>query len=428
MEEVMSGERPLRVALIGAYGSTNLGDVAIETALINNLRQRDPSLQIFAIAHDPGDAERCFGIPSFPADRDTPLRKESSRSFVGRVFQRIVRIALDGFTEIRFLARSWRTMRRFDLLIAAGGGQLDEYWGGPRGHLTTLFKWAVLCRLTRRRLVVVSVGMCDMETRTGKRLVRRTMSMARYRSFRDERTRKAVQDLGVRSACKVVPDLAFSLTVPETGSTVEGTRAVVGISPIGAIAWTDSADPVFTNYLDVLARFSAALVRSNWRVMFFPSELKMDLPLIPDLLNSTKALVGTGREADVSAAEVGNLDDLVRTIQACDFVVASRLHGVLLSHTLTRPVLAISYHHKVTTHMQDLLQDDYCMDVAGLSAENMLDRFAALKDNADGERVRIASVVAQNRQALDEQYDRLLDMPGSVAGSAHVSVHRSTRR
>ena len=146
--------RPLRVALIGAYSSRNLGDVAIEKALIENLRALEPDVAISGLSYDPADTTACFGIPAHPlmptepaatADGSTPA--SFPRRVVRALTTRLGRLA----RELRFTFDAYRVVREVDLLIAAGGGQLDEYWGGAWGHPFALLSWSRLCRFAGRR-------------------------------------------------------------------------------------------------------------------------------------------------------------------------------------------------------------------------------------------------------------------------------------
>src|SRR5262249_3355024 len=67
--------------------------------------------------------------------------------------------------EIRHVFRSYYLLRRIELLLVAGGGQLDEEWGGIWGHPYALMKWSVLARLAGTELVFVSIGGCRIESR-----------------------------------------------------------------------------------------------------------------------------------------------------------------------------------------------------------------------------------------------------------------------
>src|SRR5258705_4310654 len=68
-----------RIGLLGLYASRNLGDAAIQLAVIANLRQRFADAQFVGICPDPEDTRATFGIesvnfagqPSSPQDTAT---------------------------------------------------------------------------------------------------------------------------------------------------------------------------------------------------------------------------------------------------------------------------------------------------------------------------------------------------------------------
>ena len=115
--------------------------------------------------------------------------------------------------ECLHILRSYRVLRSVDMLVIAGGGQLDEEWGGSWAHPYALMKWAVLARAAGTSVVFLSVGGCRAESRFTKLFLRIALSLACYRSYRDEGSRQLALAITPSADGPVVPDLAFSLPV-----------------------------------------------------------------------------------------------------------------------------------------------------------------------------------------------------------------------
>src|SRR5690606_39210187 len=115
--------------------------------------------------------------------------------------------------EIEHVRGAVALLKKVDTLVVSGGGQLDDYWGGPWGHPYALAKWTLLARLMRRRVVVLSVGFGTLESRMSRLLTRIALRWAHYRSYRDEGSRRLMRAAVFRpaDADPVLPDLAFSL-------------------------------------------------------------------------------------------------------------------------------------------------------------------------------------------------------------------------
>ena len=72
----------MKVALLTPYDGGNLGDAAIQEALIANLRQYDPRVHLYGITLHPESTAARHGIPCYPLAGDLPSvlqRKEGTR-------------------------------------------------------------------------------------------------------------------------------------------------------------------------------------------------------------------------------------------------------------------------------------------------------------------------------------------------------------
>ena len=98
--------------------------------------------------------------------------------------------------EVVFLAKSFRIIRTFDILIISGGGQLLESWGGPWSYPYTIFKWIVLAKLSRVKCYFINVGAGPLKHPLSKYFVTRALHLADYASFRDAKSRALAQEIG----------------------------------------------------------------------------------------------------------------------------------------------------------------------------------------------------------------------------------------
>jgi polysaccharide pyruvyl transferase WcaK-like protein len=176
------------VALLTPYDGGNLGDAAIQEALISNFRRFHRPLQISGITLDPERTAALHGIPCYllainsrphykvktgsatestdDAKTNLPDETGSEVDFFSRLrrrarlsaFLKPIRALFRLAKECRHVLQSYLLLREVDLLVVAGGGQLDEEWGGIWGHPYALMKWSVLARLAGAKTVFLSVG------------------------------------------------------------------------------------------------------------------------------------------------------------------------------------------------------------------------------------------------------------------------------
>jgi polysaccharide pyruvyl transferase WcaK-like protein len=150
------------------------------------------------------------------------------------------------------------------------------------------------------------------------------------------------------------------------------------------------------------------LIKEGYRVLFFTTDH-------PDTatLDDVRAMIpGRAAAGDVIQILPGSPeqspDTLLEGISYADMTIASRLHGVILSHLNTTPVLALSFDPKVDAHMNATDQQDYCLNIDHLELETLIARFNALNRARKRERDRLRSAAVRFRAELDLQYDRIL--------------------
>ena len=176
--------------------------------------------------------------------------------------------------EMMHIAMAYRFMRGFDFLVASGGGQLDDYWGGPWEHPYALLKWGLIARAVGARFVFLSVGTCSLETRLSTLFIRHALKLADYRSYRDQGSKELLGNFSFTQKDAVYPDLAFSFEIPKTLEEQNKPQKAktVGVSPIAYLSkysWPKKDFPVYEEYLEHLMLFVEELLRRGYSIVLF---------------------------------------------------------------------------------------------------------------------------------------------------------------
>ena len=154
-------------------------------------------------------------------DREIPLARRVPMAFVGVG------------AELRQYARAFRELKGTDMLIVPGTGLVTDAFGLLNWGPYSLFKWVLMAKLRRSRVLFVSIGAGPIDSILGRGLVKATLSLADYRSYRDDASRDYLRGIGFPAKRdRVYPDLVFGL--PESllsrdHARSEGTRRVVGL-------------------------------------------------------------------------------------------------------------------------------------------------------------------------------------------------------
>ncbi len=416
-----------KIGLMGPFGYGNLGDAAIQEAMIQHIRRYYPNAEIYGFSLNTEDTEKRHGIPSFPITRMSWLEEDRQkkglrqrisnwmRSHPLPILQKSERWIMRAPIELRLITNAFNHLKDLDILIISGGGQLDDYWGGggPWSHPYTLLKYALLSKLRKCKFFIVSVGAGPLDAKLSQLFTRATLNLADYRSYRDESSKRFIEQIGFKRDDPVYPDLAHSLDINcynQEKAVHTNHQKVVGIGPIGFFkleSWPEYDPEIYAAYLAKMCAFVTWLIQEQYAILFLPGEAFYDQLVIADLKEALiQNGVSIGKEQLIDR-EILTLEDLIQSIAITDFVVASRFHNVLLSQLMEKPVLAISYQAKIDSLMLNTDQSKYCLPIATFGVDDLKARFNALKENQEKIIKQVKQHYQDYRKALDQQYDRI---------------------
>jgi polysaccharide pyruvyl transferase WcaK-like protein len=451
----MNGQ--LKIGILNPCGTGNLGDEATVAAVIEEMKRQHPNAEIYAITTNPDDTRRRHGIPAFPvrkigrtsyrisqtsvemtgdAKSDGPQglkqRMKSALKKVPLVYSSLKaihncwRFCLNSVEELNFLKQSLRNLKGTHFLIVAGSGQLCDHFGGVSAYPFTLFKWSILTKVVRAKLAFVSVGAGPIHSATSGILIRQSLVLADYRSFRDNDSRQLIEGLGVRGNNHVFPDLAFALT-PSTGQYPSSESRTVTIIPFPYYDhryWPISDRAKYHNYVEKTAAFASWLINNEYEVSFCPSQLRAD-PLVIEDIKEVLTRNGHGNlHKYLIERPTPAFDDLMAQLFKTRIVVASRFHGALFSFLMSKPVLAISNQQKLRHLMADIGQSEYSLNIDNFDVQSLIEQFKALDANRDAITHQIQEKVSDYRRSLKLQYSRLCEL---LPSQPEFPLQRSSR-
>lgn len=421
---------PKKIGLLDHLGGGNLGDDATLDAVMQNIKRRWPDAEICGFSMNPSDTEMRHGIRSFPIRIETwyPATSVTASSALKSRLRAALRrhryltLILETFyiftirkpravlRELLFLAKSLRIIRSFDLLIISGGGQLLDSSGGAWKFPYTLFKWVLLAKLSRAKCYFVNVGAGPLNHPVSKWLIKRSLSLADYVSFRDNDSRRLIQHIGFTGISQVGVDNVYSLDIPHlhSGQRTRGEVPIVGFSPMAycdpRVYWEKDQD-VYNGFIRNLASFGRWLSQHHYRLALFSTDIWFDAGAIEDLKTAL-------RDENIAPSQmthepVAAIDGLLSQMFSMSYIVTCRFHGVVFAHLLNKPVLALSHHPKVTTLMKDLGLADYCMDIRTCNPEKLGEVFTSLVRNSEGIKSRMADKLVVYQADLSMQFDHL---------------------
>ena len=395
-----------KICFFGHFGALNFGNESTLQAILYHFRRLLADAEAACICTCPEAAAATHNIAAVPIS--SPVVKLSNpRTRLAR----LLRTALIGApSELWRYLRAFKTLKGTSMLIIAGTGLVTDAAGLRNWGPHSVFKWSLMAKLRRCKLLFVSVGVGPIYSPLGRWLVRSALSMADFRSYRDQPSLKYVERIGLCAKHdRVYPDLVFSLpeAVLPQNENRGGRRRVVGLGLMEYSGRYSVANPsleIYTAYLESLVVFVKWLLARDYDIRFVIGDSGGDRPVIEEFKTLLRTRLGTYDEERVIDEPIASAQRLLSQLAITDIVVATRFHNVLLAFLLNKPVIAISFHHKCASLMEQMGLSEYCHDINQMNAGRLIEQFQDLERNAEKLKPVIRQKVEQSRKALDEQY------------------------
>jgi polysaccharide pyruvyl transferase WcaK-like protein len=365
-----------RIVIVGAAGFTNLGDDAILTAMLAELRAA------FAGAH----FTVAGGVPA-----ELPVAED------------VTPIPLDiGFLDA--------ALSRADLAIVGGGGFLYDYDGilSPhdllRGDATFMYPYlrAALCARARNvPLFFYGLGVESLVTPVGRALTRDVLSLADAITVRDELSLRELRDAGVSGPVEVTADPAVRLDPPATSWPSRPAGRVIGFVPRLWLrfsgAWTHDAEERFERYCAWLAA-AADHACDVWQAtpVFLAGQRYND-----DDLEAGELIIARMRHGEraVLLAAVESLESYHAVLASLDLLVSTRLHPMILAATAGVPTVGVVVSAKIVAFLARLGLEHLAVWPWGASGQQLCAALDSCFREGEELRARLRDGIVEQRAA-----------------------------
>ncbi|WP_435124710.1 polysaccharide pyruvyl transferase family protein [Micromonospora tulbaghiae] len=298
------------IGVLGSYGGRNLGDEAILTGLLDDLRRHEPNARIIVFSRNP--AHTALAHPEVEA------------------------VPWEGVSRVD----SSPVLNQLDLLILGGGGIL--YDKEARRYLRVV-------RVAQERglpLITYAVGVGPLTDTLDSGMVRETLAQAVEVTVRDQESRMVLEEAGLVNPITVTADPAFLLEpeeFPQQWLREEGVPAgsrLVGLSVREPGRAAERLD--VDGYHRLLAQIGDFLVhRIDAYVLFVPMERDDIRHSHGVLSHMTAADRGRILHGDYRPAQILGL------MRHFDLAVGMRLHFLIFAAMMGTPFLPLPYAGKV---------------------------------------------------------------------------------
>jgi len=387
-----------KIVFFGVFGNQNLGNECTLEATMYNIHMALPDATFICLCTVPEDTELRHNIPAFAVHRAYPAWLDSQlwsgrRSRLMKLLRKILfRIPL----ELIHWAKGFKVIKGSHMLIVPGTQVVSDYVTGPFSWPYDIFKWAIIAKLCRARLLFLNIGVGPIYHPLSRWFIKASLNLSDYRSYRDIASKRYVEKMGPCRSCHLVyPDLAFSLqsTLLPACQNVGKQRPVFGIGLkdyLGRGGLRDRHNNrTYRDYLNTLGD------------VLYDSDVEQDFM---ELLHERGLM---NKDGQIVSEPVFTVKQLLSQIAAIDFLVTSRFHNLVLALMLNKPVVCLSDHGKLDSLMTEIGLIEYCLPLANLDFDDLIDRVVKLEKNAEALKPYVKQKTEEYRRILDEQYSLL---------------------
>lgn len=402
-----------KIVFFGVFGRQNLGNECTLEATRYNIHKALPNATFTCLCTVPEDTELRHSIPAFAAHQEYPAWLDS-QLWSGRRsrFMRFLRKTLFRIPlELIHWAKAFNVMKGSQMLIVPGTQVVSDYVTGPFSWPYDIFKWAIIAKLCRARLLFLNIGVGPIYHPLSRWFIKASLNLSDYRSYRDIASKQYVEKMGPSQRCDpVYPDLAFNLqsTLLPACDSIGKQRPVFGIGLKDYLGREGSRDRntnrTYRDYLNTLGDLVAWLCERKYMVRVIIGDVLYDSGVKQDFMELLHERGLMNQEGQIVNEPVFTVKELLSQIAAIDFLITSRFHNLVLALMLNKPVLCLSDHGKLDSLMTEIGLTEYCLPLANLDFDDLIDRVVKLEKNAGALKPYIKQKTEEYRRTLDEEY------------------------
>lgn len=315
----------MKIAVIGNYGASNIGDDAILTAILSELEGH--KVTIFSAY--PEMTKQLFGAKTAPI---FPLG-----------FRSLYR---NGFKK------SIQALKKCDVVILGGGGLFQD----SRLYACFLWAWQIFwVRLLKKPLFIYATGVGPLNTRIGQWLTKWAYRKAEIITVRDQYSADMLRKINLKRFIHVTADPVFKFKKPGIAKSRAKGTYIISLRPW--LKYNQKIISVFTSFLRELKETKEAEFIFVSMQQIKEHDMQMIEPLVSKL----------GGELYLP----NHFSDLLQIMETAEFAIGMRFHFMIAAILTQTPLLPISYAPKTEEIFEDSELRSYVSHVTDLSGEKL---------------------------------------------------------
>lgn len=349
-----------KVLFSGYYGFDNSGDDAILQAILEEIRIKDPSLDLNILSYNPQRTKNIYKVDA---------------------------------TQRFHFASVKKALKECDLLVSGGGSLLQDVTSSR--SLYYYLGIIALAKFYKKKVYVYANGVGPISGKVNKKITGKILNKVDQITLRDQDSYDVVKDLGVEiPPIEVTSDPVYAMKGIEDSEAYKILKRE-GISSgsryIGVCVRQWKKSPALAQKLArILDRVYEEL---GVEVLFIPLHY-------PEDVHFSELIQGKMINRNYTHVIRGNysVKEIQGIIGICQIILAMRLHSLIYAVTELIPSVGIVYDPKVKAHLEQLEMKEY-VEVENMDEKKLLNDIIWVYRNK-----------AILRNNLKEKHDKFIEL------------------
>lgn len=331
------------VMISGYYGFDNSGDDSILNAIVNNLKDLKPDINILALSNNPQQTSSIYGINSI------------HRFDIINIF---------------------RKLKNTSLLISGGGSLIQDITSDK-----SLAYYLAIIKLAQMRKVNVMLyanGIGPIQNKHNYKKICKSLDKVNLITLREESSKHELQKIGVNNPnILVTADPAFTLE-PISLEKTDNILNQIGLGSekdyisISVRPWK-TLDKEFENVIAGIADYVKD--KYGYETLFIPMQCPKDLEISRRIIRKTKT---TG----FMAPENLTPSEMLGITKKAKLILGMRLHALIYAAATSTPIIGLIYDPKINAIMKQINQK-YALSVEDINPVTLKRYVDEVLDNRD---------------------------------------------
>jgi polysaccharide pyruvyl transferase WcaK-like protein len=388
----MKGPHP-RITLLGNNSGRNLGDMAIMSSIMESVSKRHPNAEFF--------------VPTINPDWVTKHYGDRYNVKAINVMPWTLSIRLLGLPTLRCFAKS-------DCALICDGIIFGKKLFNPAfNYLITLVFLVPLARLFGCKMVAYSCGIGPFQNAISRLLAKWTVNGCDLVMMRERDSEKLAKEIGVTQPIELTGDAAFINPV-SSDSVAIGILREIGLDPekpilaVNATSYLDSwlkPNERLQNPQSFLSMLAQAITQAQKDVQEpFQPLITCTHPMDERTCNELASMVGGKVLTNTKYLS----HDIQAVLRRCGLLIGMRFHSIVLASSVEIPVVGLIYAPKVRGYLRLLECEDYGLELASLTAENLATKLAEAWDARKALQERQRPIIKELKAGAEHAADLLM--------------------